>query len=101
MVQMALRRLKSRAKESVGCAVLCVSTRESVSHRVQVVGAVLHSEIEVKVLADPLMLGHDGEVLTTTLKLNRGVWLLASEAGRLVARLRYSVAGQPAQQPPQ
>jgi hypothetical protein len=47
---MASRMLKSQARESVGCAVLYVSARESVSHRVQAVGAVLHSEIEVKVL---------------------------------------------------
>jgi hypothetical protein len=95
---MVSRRLKSQARESIGCVV--VSTRESVSHHVQAVGAVLHSKIEVKVLADPLMLGNGGEVLTTTLKLNQGVWLLASKAGGLVARLRYSVAGQPALQPP-
>jgi len=29
-----------------------------------------------------------------------GAWLLPSEAAGLVARLRYSVAGQPVQRPP-
>jgi hypothetical protein len=37
---------------------------------------------------------------TTTVNLFQGICQMASEAGELVARLGYWVAGQPVQQPP-